>query len=473
MESDEATKGAAHWRVVAVCVAVAILAFALRMYGIGDKSIWLDEAWSWRAASLSLGDMVDWTAADRHPPLYYAVLGVFVDAFGDSEAMLRLPSALVSCASVGLLSYVGWRTGGWPLALAAGGLLAVHPTHIEFAQEARMYPLMGLLALASTVALAAVIDRPSILRAIAYAVLLTAMMYTHYSAMLVVGVHIALLIAFAAWKWRDGGRAVALYGIGAVGVAAIAFAPWYGNFIESAREGVGHLPEPSWRLADLVFSSLLGLQRAGDLWLAIALPLVAFGVFGVAKRVKDPYVACIAAIALVPLAQFAVSWLRTPVLDARQASPYIAGFVFVAAIGLIEAGQYAGDLLSHRKIATPVAAAAGAIVGVLMFAAAVDWYDAGPREDWRKAASVVDERGGSVLVWRGYIDVPLRYYTDTPATASPPTLPPPNAAAARTLVLSHHIESEGNDILSDISTLAGIGEPIMLQGIVVYPLMPR
>ncbi len=457
----------------ALAATIACVAFALRMYGIGDKSIWLDEAWSWRAASLSFGDMVDWTAADRHPPLYYAVLSMFVDAFGDAEAMLRLPSALASAASVGLLLYVGWRTGGWPLAAVAGGLLAVHPTHIEFAQEARMYPLMGLLALASTVALAAVIDRPAIWRAAAYAVLLTAMLYTHYSSVLVIGVHIALLAAFTVWKWRDNGRSVATYGLGAIAVAVIAFAPWYGNFMESAREGVGHLPEPSWRLADLVFSSLLGLQRADDLWLAIALPLVAFGVYGVSKRVKDPYVACVAAIALVPLMQFAVSWLRSPVLDARQASPYIAGFAFVAAVGLVEAGQYVADLFSRRRIATPVAAAAGVFVGALMIAAIVDWYDAGPREDWRGAARVVDERGGGVLVWRGYIDVPLRYYTDAPATASPPTLPPANAADASTLILSHHTDSEGEVILRDLATAAVIGEPILLQGITVYPLAQR
>ena len=107
-------------RASMLAAAVGVVALGLRLYDIGDKSIWLDEAWSWRAARLSLGDMVDWTAQDRHPPLYYGLLHYWTDALGDSEASLRLPSAIASAVSAVLLAVAGWRVGGWMLIALLG-----------------------------------------------------------------------------------------------------------------------------------------------------------------------------------------------------------------------------------------------------------------------------------------------------------------------------------------------------------------
>ena len=76
---------------VPALLAVGVLALAMRAWEMADKSIWLDEAWSWRAARLPLSSMVDWTAQDKHPPLYYGVLHYWTDAFGDGEAALRMP----------------------------------------------------------------------------------------------------------------------------------------------------------------------------------------------------------------------------------------------------------------------------------------------------------------------------------------------------------------------------------------------
>lgn len=456
----------------AIVVLTAGLALALRMYDAGDKSIWLDEAWSWRAAKLSLPDMVEWTAADRHPPLYYAMLHYVVAIFGDGEFALRLLSVLASAGTAALLAFVGYRSGGWLLGAIAGLLLVVHPTHIEFAQEARMYPLMGLLVLASTVSLAAVIERPSLTRAFAYGGLLTAMLYTHYSAALVVGLHLVLVSSFAFVRRDDGGRRIAAYGLIAMAAAVIAFVPWMGNFLESAREGVGHLPEASWRLADLVGAAMFGLQRAEGFWLAIALPLIAFGAYGVVRRARDPYVVSVAAIAVLPTVQFTITFFRTPVLDARQASPFIAGVVFVCAIGLLEMGQYLADVLSRSTARRPVAIAGSAVLAVVMLLGVRDWYRSGPREDWREAARIVEERGGTTLVWRGYADVPLRYYTDVRTVPASPAMSEVEPDA-RSLILSHHTADEKRLIIQNINAMAVFGEPVVLQGIEIYPLTAR
>ncbi len=466
---------------LAPVVAVALLgslALGLRLWGIGDKSIWLDEAWSWRAARLSLPDMVEWTGQDKHPPLYYAVLHFWTAVFGDSEAMLRAPSAIASAAAVVLLATVGWRRGGLLLGLLAGFVLAVNPTHVEYAQEARMYPLAGALALASTVALAALIDRPSVWRAGGYALAASCLVYTHYSGFLVLGLHAALVVAYAVAHWRADparGRCLLLLAAGALLAVAVVYAPWYGHLFDSTRAGVDHLPDPSWTLVDLTFSALLGLQRASDFWLAITLPVVGLGLWGLYRRRSDPYVVCVSAIAIVPCVQLVYSLVRSPVFDVRQTAPYIPGFAFLLALGLLELGEYVADTLSRRRVAIPMSLAGGAGIGALMLVGCGDWYDRGPREDWRGAAAAVDGAPGPVYIWRRYIDEPLRYYTEQPLTPFTPSggLAQIQAPVAGALVLSHHTAAEADAIIKTLGDVHSVGEPVDYVGITVYSLTPR
>lgn len=463
--------GVAAFAVVVLC---GVLALLLRLYDIGDKSIWLDEAWSWRAARLPLSDMIDWTAQDKHPPLYYGLLHFWIDLFGDRETGLRSLSAVAGAVSAATLAGVGWRVGGWPLAIGAGVLIAAHPTAIEFSQEARMYPLSGMFGLLATMALAANVDRPSILRAVLYAALATAAAYTHYSAFLLLVVHAAVALSYAAVRWGTDGRRVAMMVGASFVLIAVAYIPWYGNFIDHARAGVGHLPDPSWTLADVAFSAMLGLQWTSDAWLAIAFPLVSLGLWGVWKRAADPYAVCVAAIALVPCAQLFVSIVRSPVFDARQASPYIAGFAFILAIGAVELGAYVADLVSRPALLRPVALAAGGAVGVVMLLGAVDWYERGPREDWRAAAREVDTVDGPVFIWRSYTAEPLSFYTDHPTVAFGPSASPPTPpSSAATLVLSHHAPDEQAAITRRLGTTYVAAAPVDYVGILVYRLTAR
>jgi uncharacterized membrane protein len=463
--------------IVIALVAVGVVALFVRGWEIGEKSLWLDEAWSWRAARLSLPAMVEWTGQDKHPPLYYGVLHVWVKLFGDSEASLRMPSAIAGAVAAVVLAGAGWRAGGAMLGLAASGLLALQPTAVEFAQEARMYSLEGLWAVASSVALAAMIDRPAPARAALYAGLALGAVYTHYSGFLLLGVQALLIAGYGAWRWRvDGDVRMLLAGAAALGVVLAGYAPWYGNMIESAREGVGHLPEPGWRLADVVFSALLGLQRASDFWLAIALPGMGLGLWGVWRKRREPYAVCVAAIALVPVLQLMYSIVRSPVFDARQTSPYVAGYVFVLAVGLVELGSYAADVLQRRWLSLPVTVAGGAGLAALALAASADWYGRGPREDWRAAAAAIDGVQGPVYVWRGYIDEPLRYYSEASFTAISPEgrlLVAADSGAPAALVLSHQTPDEERAILRNLSGPYVVGEPRTYVGIAVYELLRR
>jgi uncharacterized membrane protein len=140
-------------REEAALVMIVALAAVIRLATLGAQSFWLDEGVSYFTAMRPLPSLLDFVAReDIHPPLYYLLLHVWA-VFGTGEAWLRLPSALAGIASVWLLGLLGrWlfdaRTG-----LAAAAVLAVSPLHVWYSQEARMYALLALLALAQVACL--------------------------------------------------------------------------------------------------------------------------------------------------------------------------------------------------------------------------------------------------------------------------------------------------------------------------------
>ena len=83
---------------IALLVIVLVGAF-LRLYHIGAQSLGADDTWSVWVSKLSLHDIVQTTAADVHPPLYYFLLHYWMAYFGTSELAVKLPSVRARLAS--------------------------------------------------------------------------------------------------------------------------------------------------------------------------------------------------------------------------------------------------------------------------------------------------------------------------------------------------------------------------------------
>jgi len=75
----------------------------LRFYNIDKKSYWLDEELSIRLSSLSISGIIDNSANETHPPLYYFILHYWMNLFGDSEASARSLSAIFGIISIMLI----------------------------------------------------------------------------------------------------------------------------------------------------------------------------------------------------------------------------------------------------------------------------------------------------------------------------------------------------------------------------------
>ena len=395
---------------------LAVVALLSRFLLIDSKSVWIDEAVSWRFANLPLRQMFDQTAHDAHPPFYYGVLHFWVDLFGNSEAALRAPSAIAGAATIVLLAVIGWRAGGWLLALAAGSLLLLNPAHLAASQEARMYALVGLLTLASSVALAGFIAKPSVLRFASYAALAIGLIYTHYSGFIAVAAQGLVFGVYGldrAVRNRNGWILVG--GLVLVAVLALAYVPWWSTFRAHPRPGgAGGYPSVSVELVTNTSRSALGLSQAGDGWLVLALPLLLLGVYGLAKRWRDPRVLSVAAIALVPVGQILVSIWLEPVLDARQVAPYTPGLAFVMALGLAEMVTLARRWSRFVKPGYAGLAAFSLAVLIIM-AVRFEWtYTAPSRQDWRSVAADLSGRPDPIYIAPGYQWQSLEYYRGTP-----------------------------------------------------------
>jgi len=126
--------------------AILLLALSLRIYGLGTRDLWYDEAFSFFLAKQPPAEIVSGTAADTEPPLYYFLLHLWLN-LGESPFTLRLLSVLISMGIVGVVFDLTRRLAGVEAGLWAALLTAIAPFQIYHAQELRMYGLVALAQL--------------------------------------------------------------------------------------------------------------------------------------------------------------------------------------------------------------------------------------------------------------------------------------------------------------------------------------
>ena len=126
-----------------IVAGIFLTALILRLIGIGSREIFYDDAFSILLSENSLSQIINGTAADTMPPLYYFYLH-FWENFGNSIVVLRLSSVLVSMAILVVSYDLIRRVFGWTAAVWGALFLAVSPLQIYHAQELRMYTWLVL-----------------------------------------------------------------------------------------------------------------------------------------------------------------------------------------------------------------------------------------------------------------------------------------------------------------------------------------
>ncbi len=98
--------------------AIVLIGASLRLYQLGTQSIWFDEAFSVWVAKAGVLQIIQTTAKDTHPPLYYFILHYWMAIFGDSELAVRGLSAFFGILAIPMVYVIGRQLfdGGvsWP-----------------------------------------------------------------------------------------------------------------------------------------------------------------------------------------------------------------------------------------------------------------------------------------------------------------------------------------------------------------------
>lgn len=184
---------------VGAMVGLCLLALVVRV--ATSRGLWVDEAISVRQAQLPFAAMLsDVAANDVHPPLHHALLWLTVRIAGTSETAVRLPSLLAGVALVPVLAWVGRvlfdRRTGW----VAAALGTIAPFCVWYSQEARMYALFMTLAAVAIGAQVQALRRGERRDWILLGLVVAALVWTQYFALLPVLVHAAA----TGWAlWRD------------------------------------------------------------------------------------------------------------------------------------------------------------------------------------------------------------------------------------------------------------------------------
>ena len=131
-------------------VAVVAIGVMLRLDGLGERSLWLDEFSTWHVSRLPLGESLVWPAERSVAPLYQLSLRAVTSDPQPPEWLLRLPAAVAGCASLAAAAWLGWTVGGPALGLMLAAALALQPLQIDYSREARGYSMLVLAGLAAT-----------------------------------------------------------------------------------------------------------------------------------------------------------------------------------------------------------------------------------------------------------------------------------------------------------------------------------
>lgn len=122
-------------------LAILLIALALRCIALDQRSIQYDDAFSVFLAERSLPEIVQGTAADTMPPLYYFLLHFWLQVSREVW-FLRSLSVLLTLASGALLYGLVSELAGEGAGLWAALFAAVSPMQIYHAQDLRMYALL-------------------------------------------------------------------------------------------------------------------------------------------------------------------------------------------------------------------------------------------------------------------------------------------------------------------------------------------
>jgi len=345
-----------------------VVAVLLGLFAIGDKSMWLDEAFSISLVKMPTVDMLVYLWRNElHASVYHVLLHPW-SWLGYGEVAARALSVLMGAAGVAATYAVGRRYG---VGFRAALLLAVFPTFVQFEQEARGYTLLVAWSAITTLAYLRLVERPTRLRSVIYAATGATMIYVHPLGALVIVAH----ALHAAVSTPVGQRALMASVYAGV---LVGWLPMF-RFALLNRGKISWIPPLNIATATTELVALAG----GTAVAAVVVVLVAL------RLRRD----------------VAGLWLTVPILGALLISAFIQP--------VLQAKYLIGVLPAISIVAAQNRLRALAVLVIVCLVGVSSWYSSGTKDDWRSAVAWIEsqaEATDAIVFSPHYARLAFEYY---------------------------------------------------------------
>jgi hypothetical protein len=378
-----------NYQLLLIISTLLIINIGLKSVGIGQESLWLDEAHSYRTAQHSFIEIIKLQAADNNPPLYFLLLRSWLRLTGgNSEIVIRYLSLLASVATAAVIFSWFWLAGkpwaGWWAAL----LFTFTPILLYFAHEARNYAVTGLLLITSYLfayqLLTASITKNSYKWAAALAVCNGLILYSHFTAVFaLVGQGLGAIVA-PRKKW--------LAFIVAQAGAVLLFLPWlpFALKVSDSRLKESWIKIPDVEAVKQLLTAYFQLEAWGIGLLLLLLLLAAWFYWRRRVALKNDVILFSLISGLVILPIVCVYWVSVNVgslWDLRYMAGGVMGVVLI--IGLI--------ISQLPKVL-------GLAAGLLLIILQLNQLPLAPSkgENWRDAVSCINllrQQSNRCVIW--------------------------------------------------------------------------
>jgi mannosyltransferase len=249
----------------------------LRTRALG-AAYWMDEGISVGIASHPLTAIPGLLRRDGSPPLFYALLHLWIGVAGTSEAATHALSVLFAVACVPAAWWMARTLWGARAGWAAAVLAALSPPLTYHAQETRMYSLVALLSLLVAGSFAGgVVGRGRPRLVWLHAAALTLLAYTHDWFVFLAAaeaIAMAVLLVVRRGERRSLLRAAAI----GFGIPALLYLPWVPTLLfQSAHTGAPWSSTPTlgtlWLTRNWLLSGPVALTAMGIAVLTAAVVL--------------------------------------------------------------------------------------------------------------------------------------------------------------------------------------------------------
>ncbi|HIE37749.1 MAG TPA: hypothetical protein EYH30_01065 [Anaerolineales bacterium] len=394
------------WLKIGLLAAIFV-AYALRTTTLTLQSMWVDEVMALHFTEGSFAETVRTIIQPTHNgPLFYLLLFWWRQVVGDSDFAARFLSTFFGVLTLPLLFQWARKLLADRTAALSLWLFAFSPFTLWFAQEAKMYALHMLLAVASSLLLLEAFRKGGWYRWLLYASLVSTFLYSHlFGGLLVITqAAMALLLGWRRWK-RLAAYVATMLSI------LLVHAPLVQIILRAVQR---YQPRDIWR--GFVPLGVIARDALGQYFYRLPVPdiswpafllaaglILAGGLFLLLHRRADPVVVLLHAF--MPVLIFYAISFRVPVYTAKYLSAVVPALFVLSAWGaeaLARLWRPAGVLILA--------------LGMLMVNGVVrDLTDPlVQRGDWRYVADYIDAHEGEndVVVVSAYYNTRLleRYY---------------------------------------------------------------